>query len=44
MIRLVDKSLTDLQKRFAHNIVKAHYGNESLSNTECAIQAGYSPD
>jgi|TARA_R100000742_G_C4265258_1_gene83265 phage terminase small subunit len=43
-MKLVDKSLTDLQKRFARIHVEAHYGNQHLSNTECAIKAGYSPD
>ena len=42
-MNIVDKPLTDLQKKFAR-----YYGglnmNQSLSNTECAIKAGYSAD
>ena len=43
-MKLVDKPLTDMQKRFARLYVEAFYGNEYLSNTEVAIKAGYSPD
>jgi len=43
-MKLVDKPLTDLQKRFARLYVEAFYGKEYLSNTEVAIKAGYSPD
>ena len=43
-MKLVDKPLTELQKRFARLYVEAFYGKEYLSNTEVAIKAGYSPD
>ena len=43
-MKLVDKPLTELQKKFARYYVEAKYGNQHLSNTECAIKAGYSPD
>ena len=43
-MKLVDKPLTDLQRKFARYYVEAKYGNQHLSNTECAIKAGYSPD
>jgi len=33
-----------MQKKFARLNVEAQFGNKHLSNTECAIQAGYSPD
>ena len=44
MTKLVDKPLTELQKKFARLYVEAFYGKEYLSNTEVAIKAGYSPD
>ena len=43
-MKLVDKPLTDLQKKFARLYVNAFYGHEYLSNTEVAIKAGYSAD
>ena len=43
-MKLGDKPLTDMQKRFARLYVEASYGTEYLSNTEVAIKAGYSPD
>ena len=43
-MKLIDKPLTELQKRFARLYVEAFYGHEYLSNTEVAIKAGYSPD
>ena len=43
-MKLVEKPLTELQKKFARYYVEAKYGNQHLSNTECAIKAGYSPD
>ena len=43
-MKLVDKPLTDLQKKFARLYVNAFYGHEYLSNTEDAIKAGYSAD
>ena len=44
MTKLVDKPLTELQKKFARLYVEAFYGHEYLSTTEVAIKAGYSPD
>ena len=44
MTKLVDKPLTELQKKFARLYVEAFYGKEYLINTEVAIKAGYSPD
>ena len=44
MTKLVDKPLTDMQKKFARYYVEAFYGKEYLTNTEVAIKAGYSPD
>ena len=43
-MKLVEKPLTELQKKFARYYVEAKYGNQHLTNTECAIKAGYSPD
>ena len=43
-MKLVDKPLTDMQKKFSRYWVDAFYGKEYLSNTEVAIKAGYSPD
>jgi phage terminase small subunit len=43
-MKLVDKPLTDMQRKFARYYVEAFYGKEYLSNTEVAIKAGYSPD
>ena len=43
-MKLVDKPLTDMQKKFARYYVEAFYGKEYLSNTEVAIKSGYSPD
>ena len=40
----MEKPLTELQKRFCRFYVEAKYGNQHLSNTECAIKAGYSVD
>ena len=43
-MKLIDKPLTDLQKKFSRLYVDSFYGKEYLSNTEVAIKAGYSPD
>ena len=43
-MKLIDKQLTDMQKKFARYYVEAFYGKEYLTNTEVAIKAGYSPD
>ena len=44
MTSLVEKTLTELQKKFARLYVESSYGTGHLTNTEVAIQAGYSPD
>ena len=43
-MKLVDKPLTDMQRKFVRYYVEAFYGKEYLSNTEVAIKAGYGPD
>ena len=43
-MKLVDKPLTEMQKKFARYYVEAFYGKEYLSNTEVAIKSGYAPD
>ena len=43
-MKLVDKPLTDMQRKFARYYVEAFFGKEYLSNTEVAIKAGYGPD
>ena len=42
--KLLDQPLTEMQKKFANLYVEAMYGNKHLSNTECAVKAGYSSD
>tara|TARA_B100001057_G_scaffold338115_1_gene338925 strand:- start:254 stop:775 length:522 start_codon:yes stop_codon:yes gene_type:complete len=42
--KLLDQPLTEMQKKFARLYVDSLYGTETLTNTECAIKAGYSPD
>ena len=44
MKSLVDKSLTEMQKKFARLYVESSYGTGHLTNTDAAIQAGYSPE
>ncbi len=44
MTNLVDKSLTEMQKKFARLYVESSYGSKHLTNTEVAIQVGYSPE
>ena len=44
MTSLIDKSLTEMQKKFARLYVESSYGTGHLTNTEAAIQAGYSPE
>jgi len=41
---LVDKSLTEMQKDYAKLYVESSYGSKHLTNTEVAIQVGYSPE
>ena len=42
--KLLDQPLTEMQKKFARLYVDSLYGTESLTNTECAVKAGYSPE
>jgi len=44
MTKLVNKSLTEMQKNFAKLYVESHYGSKHLTNTEVALKVGYSPD
>ena len=41
---LIEKQLTQMQKIFANLYVENFYGKTSMSHTEIAIKAGYSPD
>ena len=43
-MKLIDKTLTEMQKMFSKIYVENHYGNSSLTNTQVAMKAGYSPD
>ena len=43
-MKLVNKSLTEMQKKFGKLYVESSYGTGHLTNTEAAIQAGYSPE
>ena len=42
--KLLDQPLTEMQKKFARLYVDSLYGTESLTNTECAVKAGYSAE
>ena len=42
-MKLVDKPLTEIMKKFSKLYVDSQFGNKHLTNTDCAIQAGYSP-
>ena len=44
MTNLVNKSLTEMQKKFARLYVESSFGSKHLTNTEVAIQVGYSPE
>ena len=44
MTKLVNKSLTEMQKNFAKLYVESHYGSKHLTNTEVALKVGYSAD
>ena len=44
MVALINKTLTEMQKTFSRLYVENHYGNSSLTNTQVAMKAGYSPD
>ena len=39
-----NKPLTQMQRDFARLHVENSFGEGGLSNTECAVKAGYSPD
>ena len=43
-MKLVNKDLTGMQKEFARLHVENILGKGMLSNTECAIKAGYAPE
>ena len=43
MKNLISKPLTEMQKEFARLHVENSFGKGMLSNTECAIKAGYAP-
>ena len=44
MKNLISKPLTEMQKEFARLHVENSFGKGMLSNTECAIKAGYAPE
>ena len=44
MKNLVSKQLTEMQKEFARLHVENSFGKGALSNTDCAIKAGYAPE
>ena len=44
MKNLVSKQLTEMQKEFARLHVENSFGKAALSNTDCAIKAGYAPE
>jgi|TARA_R110000824_G_scaffold278189_2_gene466336 hypothetical protein len=43
-MKLINKPLTEMQKKFCSLYVENYFGNSTLTNTEVAIQSGYSPD
>ena len=43
-MQLINKTLTEMQKMFSRIYVENHYGNSTLTNTQVAMKAGYSPD
>jgi len=43
-MKLVEKPLTDKQKMFCNLHVENYFGNSTLTNTQVAMKAGYSPD
>ena len=44
MKNLINKLLTEMQKTFSRLIVENSFGEGGLTNTECAIKAGYAPE
>ena len=44
MTKLVNKSLTEMQKKFAELYVESRFGSKHLTNTEVATKVGYSPE
>jgi phage terminase small subunit len=43
-MKLINKPLTEMQKKFCTLYVENYFGNSALTNTEVAVQSGYSPD
>jgi len=44
MKNIISKQLTEMQKEFARLHVENSFGKAALSNTDCAIKAGYAPE
>ena len=44
MTNLVNKSLTEMQKKFARLYVESSFGSKHLTNTEVAMKVGYSAE
>ena len=44
MTNLVNKPLTEMQKKFAKLYVESRFGSKHLTNTEVATKVGYSPE
>ena len=44
MKNIISKTLTEMQKEFARLHVENSFGKGALSNTDCAIKAGYAPE
>ena len=44
MKNIISKQLTEMQKEFARLHVENSFGKGALSNTDCAIKAGYAPE
>ena len=40
----IDKPLSEMQKNFARLHVENSFGKGMLSNTDCAVKAGYAPE
>ena len=44
MTNIINKPVTEMQKTFARLHVENSFGEHSMSNTDCAKKAGYSPE
>ena len=44
MKNIINRPLTEMQKTFARLHVENSFGEHSMSNTDCAKKAGYSPE